>query len=406
MKVKQFLIDDRTVVWIIIITLLFQSLNFAYGSISFGILAFACFFRILNGKFQFKIYILYPIIFYAFMTLSLLWTEDISSTLNTLKRLSPLLLIPATIGFSVNLCQDYFVKIFKFYSYLYSVIALIFILIGCINYLETGETKYLFYHTLVQSAHLNAIYASSFAFIAYAWLILEKHLSLIKFICLSILLVFILLLSSKIIILLTLLLSIFSIIRKSTYKLKLLVIVSIILLPIIYQIGSSKSIFQRISTEKKTNIKEVLNCKNFTKVYPWTGLALRVFQGRVAYEIIEKKPSILGYGLGLNASEASITQVHKKYNLYPGFYKYNFHNQYLQTIVELGVIGLILLIVCLFQFLKHYLRNKNLFLLLIFILFITLFLTESYLMRQRGVIFFSIIYSILHFNNYKKTESL
>ena len=86
-----------------------------------------------------------------------------------------------------------------------------------------------------------------------------------------------------------------------------------------------------------------------------------------------------------------------------GYQKKNFHNQYLQTFAELGVVGFILLLLILGVNLKNALKNKDFLHIAFAILMISLFLTESFLWRQTGALYFIIFYCLFNNNNeYKK----
>ena len=101
-------------------------------------------------------------------------------------------------------------------------------------------------------------------------------------------------------------------------------------------------------------------------------------------------------GLGLNASYKMLEEKGLKYNVFQGnettegYQKKNFHNQYIQVFSELGFIGFVFLILILFVNLKNALKNKDFTHIVFAILMISLFLTESFLWRQRGVVFFTV----------------
>jgi O-antigen ligase len=129
-------------------------------------------------------------------------------------------------------------------------------------------------------------------------------------------------------------------------------------------------------------------------VYLWTGSSIRLFQGRVFWELLQEEKKYF-FGYGFNSSQEQIKAKHIQYNLYPGFHNYNFHNQYLQTMAELGIIGLLSLGFILINFLKIPFKSRSLFPILIAVVFLILFLTESYLVRQRGIVYFLFYYCLI-----------
>ena len=146
--------------------------------------------------------------------------------------------------------------------------------------------------------------------------------------------------------------------------------------------------------ELGSNINEVLTSESFDLHYPWTGTTLRVFQTRVCYELIDEQKAFLN-GFGINASQKKIAEKQEQYQLYCGFNTYDFHNQYVQAFAELGIFGLLLLLLLLFVILKDYLKHKEIISFFFFIIMASIFITESYLWRQRGMIFFLVIYCLL-----------
>jgi O-antigen ligase len=121
---------------------------------------------------------------------------------------------------------------------------------------------------------------------------------------------------------------------------------------------------------------------------------------------IMKEENVFFQGLGLNASYKKLEEKGLKYNVFQGneitegYQKKNFHNQYIQVFSELGLIGFVFLILILFLNLKNALKNKDFIHITFAILMISLFLTESFLWRQRGVVFFTVFYCLFNLPNH------
>ena len=93
---------------------------------------------------------------------------------------------------------------------------------------------------------------------------------------------------------------------------------------------------------------------------------------------------------------SQLWEKEKQYNLYPGYGTFNFHNQYVQNFAELGCIGFLLLVLILSINLKNAFKNKDFIHIAFTVLMISLFLTESFLWRQRGVVFFTVFYCLFN----------
>ena len=210
----------------------------------------------------------------------------------------------------------------------------------------------------------------------------------------------IVLLSSKMIILLLGILSVFvGLKRIRSLKIKILFLSVFSLLCVV--LLNVIKINERVNDEIQSNFVEVLTTEKFNHVYFWTGSSIRLFQGRVFWELLQQdKKWILGYGF--NSSQEHIKTKHKKYNIYPGFKEYNFHNQYIQTIAELGLMGLIAFSIVFYFIVKNALETKSTWAFLMVLLFATVFLTESYLVRQRGIIYFLFYYCLIIKYAYQK----
>ena len=128
-----------------------------------------------------------------------------------------------------------------------------------------------------------------------------------------------------------------------------------------------------------------------------------MYQFRIFTEIISENNDYL-LGFGLNASTQKIKEKAVQYNLFlgdkehEGYQDKNLHNQYIQNFSDLGIIGFALLLVILLFNIKNAIKNKDFVHFAFAILMISLFLTESFLWRQRGVVFFTLFYCLFNSN--------
>ena len=115
-----------------------------------------------------------------------------------------------------------------------------------------------------------------------------------------------------------------------------------------------------------------------------------------------QEQNILFTGFGIEASQDQIEKKAIQYNLYDGYGEFNFHNQYIQTFSELGLIAFLILLGMLHFNLKKAWREKDFLHIAFAITMIILFLSESFFCRQRGIVFFITIYCM--FNLVKPAE--
>lgn len=348
-------------------------------------------------KFQFNILSVSLAFLFFLGVSSLLWTENVNFTQKAIVRFLPYVALGFIVcfNFKTRVILDVFAKsivIIGFYC----------IVKGTISYFFNDDVEAFFYHSLSENlGDVNAIYLSIFVSFSILVFLYKNQKNKLDFLLSSFLIIFLVLLSSKMIIAITLLNFVLFFIRKksitSSIKKNYLVLSVIIILIVIASLNLSK----RIKVEfEKTKISEVLTTKDFGHVYLWTGFGLRAFQTKLFFEITAENKNYL-LGTGLHNSQQSLDDKYKEYNLYPGFYGYNFHNQYLQVASELGLIGLFIMFYIFYLIFKESMVNKNYFLLSFIILIFTVCFTESFLWRQRGMVFFITISLLLYGRKYK-----
>ena len=342
-------------------------------------------------------------------------------------------LLPLLFAVIPTFSKNQISKISKYYAYGFVIFALFFIFRAIIRYFILKDTAVFFYHQdkdldlgLIPK-ELNAIHFSVFTILAYVHFLANEIKNVWQKTAMAILLFFILLLSSKNIILVAILITLIYIFyfAKSANRMRLrnLIIFTLIIGSVVF-FGKIKHRFQeefqdntakslshnviRISPQNVHNIS-IYEAWNNEKFYPnayFPGTAFRVYQARLFLEFLSEEP-IFWKGFGLNASYVKIEEKGKKYDVFlgdektEGYQMKNFHNQYIQNFAELGVFGLLLLLAMLFVLLKKAFHNKDFINFTFSILMISVFLTESFMWRQRGVVFFVLFYCLFMQENHK-----
>ena len=387
LKAKQLTILELLLV-AILITLSIGSFLINSISVILFVLATFYYFQKHPRKTNFTLIAKVLIGFYILFVISLFWTTNIENTKSGLLSFLSYLALPLAFSL-VSKNKININKVFSVFSNLLVLCAIYCIFMGALKVLKTGNYNYLFYHELCSNLSiLNAIYLSVFVSFGISFLIYKQKKSKLDVFNLTVLALFLILLSSKIIITITLISGVFYLIRKRKFHkvnlksfLLLIVIISIF-------IAASSNLTNRIKVEfNKTKINEVLQTKDFGHAYIWTGFGLRVFQAKMFLEVIQENKNTF-LGSGLFNSQDTLIKKYKEYNLYPGFYHYNYHNQYIQVYAELGVIGLCMLLLIFILTIKQAIIYKDYFLLSFIILILVVCLTESFLWRQRGMVFF------------------
>jgi O-antigen ligase len=398
------------------------------NSVALGLFFVWALIKMNKNNIVFNLNLLLPLLLYVLMAISIVWSIDAKSTLTALAKEIPLLLIP--VGFIIIKPFTLTEKdsIIKHYSYGIFTFVLYYLIRAVVRYCLSQDSRVFFYHGENEIDYglvpklLNAIHMSVFVAVAFFWFFTKEVKSKADTIISGLLFGFILLLSSKNIILLVILLVLIYtfIFSKSAHKLRMRNLVLFgLLLVLVFSLGRIKNRFQvefQSNTDKSISAnviegvpqgvhyvssKEAWSNTTFTPNDYFPGTAFRVYQFRIFNELIREN-NVFFTGFGLNASSPKIKEKAIYYNLFmgdeksEGYQTKNFHNQYVQNFAELGVFGFLLLIIMLIINTRNAIKCKDFVHFAFAILMISLFLTESFLWRQRGVVFFVMMFCLFN----------
>ncbi|WP_295333986.1 O-antigen ligase [Flavobacterium sp.] len=403
-------------------------LLYAVNNVAMGVFLIFTFIGFNKSHLKLQFSILLPILLFVLMALSCIWSIDKDSSLKALPKEISLLIIPLGFLLMKNFTVDQKNKIISTYSYSILLLAFVFLCRAAKRYFLTQDTRAFFYHGTNQDDYglvpklLNAIHVSVFVAVAFFYFFTKTSKTKWDSFFAAFLFGFILLLSSKNIVLVVVALSAIYLLffSKSAHQLRLRnLFVFGLLVGLIFSMGRIKHRFQvefQTNTNKSlsanviegvpqgvhyVSIKEAWTNPTFTPNDYFPGTAFRVYQFRIFTELIREEAVFLT-GFGLNASYPKIQEKAQRYNLFmgndstEGYQSKNFHNQYVQNFAELGFIGFILLLLMLVINVKNAYNSKDFVHFVFAILMISLFLTESFLWRQRGVVFFTLFYCLFN----------
>lgn len=405
----------------LLLTLVTIPMGYAVNNIALGLFVLSAVVFCKKENIQANLVLILPILLFVLMALSYFWSIDKSRTVKAIPKEISLLLIPLAFVLFKDFTKIQKDKILKIYSWSIVLYTIFCLMKAVIRFAISGDSSVLFYHELV-TKEVNAIHVSVFVSLAFFWFLLKPMKLLVDKIALVILFCMVFLLSSKniiaIFILLILLYYFFYTQISKKMRLRNLVFFILTLIPLFF-LGKIK---ERFKTEFQSNtvksispdvikkdalrinvlsVKEAWTNEKFTPNNYFPGTPFRVYQFRIFTEMLTEEPIFLK-GFGLNASLIKIEEKGIKYNVFQGndqeegYQKKNFHNQYIQNFAELGIFGLLLLLAMLFVNIKNAFLTKDFLHIAFAILMISLFLTESFLWRQRGVVFFTAFYCLFN----------
>lgn len=124
-----------------------------------------------------------------------------------------------------------------------------------------------------------------------------------------------------------------------------------------------------------------------------TGIRLVLWENSL--ELIKESP-VFGYGIGDN-QELFALQMESKGYFILAQKKTNCHNQYLQFLLSIGVVGLSFFVLSILWLFSFFYKNKSHLGLSLVSFFLMVFVSESFLERQNGIITYALFVSLLVF---------
>ncbi|QFZ54428.1 O-antigen ligase family protein [Oceanihabitans sp. IOP_32] len=361
------------------------------------------------------------VLYFFVLLLSLFYSQDVANGIGVIGRSISFLLIPVIPLFiskeEINL--EFIVK-----AYIYYLCLIFFYLIFVAIYknihegytlgyifdklrggeIENGKYHYINYWYFVYDKftsplNIQPIYLGLFTNLGLIFIFYLKKIKKIKFyyFFLLILGLLVLLTASRwqiLIFAINYFIFIIFFLKLRSYK-KILLLTSLVSLILIVSI---------INPVTRTRLKESIIIKeNFYKDQ-FGGTSIRLNKWISATKCISNSP-MFGYGVGDGKNK--LLEQFKKDKFYLGFYnKFNAHNQYLDTLLYVGVVGLFILLLIFYYSYKY--AINNIYMILITNVFSIGFVTESMLNRQWGIIsfsFFLIMFSIFVFKKENNLEN-
>lgn len=345
---------------------------------------------------------------FLFHIIGLVRTDNFSFAGFELQKKLSILLFPLIFVFTPKL-NSYQVKTILF-SFVVACVAVSFIClsVGAYVFFISGDTSFFFYQKFSGIVRMHAAYLAlhfCFALAILIYYFMREKIS-VKSLTGKLFLLSISLLSASIILLsarvqIILLIAggfIASVVFIKNAANKLIPVLSLLIL-----MAGAASFVYFIPT-LKDRFKEAINYKD---QYPiekqWGGRALRELKWSCAAEKIEKN---LLTGVGTGDVQDELDACYKEHNYVPLLYwkdtRYNAHNQYLDTFVELGIAGFAIVMICFGFSLFDSVRKKNILYLIFILLFSVSCITESFLERQHGIVFYSLFNSLFAFHSFCK----
>lgn len=340
----------------------------------------------------------------------LLYTEDIDQGIKEIEKKIPLLIFPLVLSSSTKINQAYIKTIFISFITSIGIASLICLINGFIqnsryNQSDNFNWFYISYNDLTSIINIQPNYLAAFTSLVIVYLVIflfessEQKMTLrrIGLMILSIYLFgFLMLLSARTVLGATFLAIIVVVVvygKQKVSKLNSLLVIGVLALVTIISISVlpilRERMFQAIGIEQ--------DAKWINQFGDATGVIEepRYIKWKSSWNAI-KDNWVVGTGTG--GAQNALREQYKLINWQEGLLvDYNSHNQYLQTWLTLGLPGILILLASVFIPMKRALKNGNIQYSIFLFLILIYFLTESFLERQWGVVFYSFFNSLLAF---------
>ena len=359
-----------------------------------------------------RVAFIFPLLFFAWITVSALFSNDLSAGL---KQVDKALLYPliATIFLVYRQKSPFSLKkVLVVFSILCCATDLIYIISGISSVLAGREYQNIFFHGFSEIFDQHAVYVALYSafsiFILTKYFIVEKVKPPIRILALGAILILMLGLvfaaSKAVIVIFSCLYLVQILIGKTQliWRISILGILTGTLL-IVSQVPEISNRFKE-GLEFDLVQFEPTNDPASAKVFSnkekegVSDLELRYILLKIGlYHVIEDQAYLFGYGQG--DVQHYLDYYYMYYGLAPNWFEgYNLHNQYLQIFASLGILALLTFLYYLGYSLMKAIREGDSLHLLFLLSVIFVFIFECLLSRNKGIVFFFFFNTMFLFN--------
>jgi O-antigen ligase len=128
----------------------------------------------------------------------------------------------------------------------------------------------------------------------------------------------------------------------------------------------------------------------------FSGLTIRLLFWKYAFTLLEREKAWI-WGVGTGDSQDQLNAIYREHNLYSGngtpqdvgYQEYDTHNQYMETFLKLGLLGVGYLLFYVIAHLRQSIKKNHLLYAAFLLLFIIFSCTETTLQTNKGIFFFA-----------------
>jgi O-antigen ligase len=356
------------------------------------------------------------IIFYFLQLLALLYTNDISVGIVQIEVKITLLFIPVSLYYSHYLNEKFRNQVMPYYVLLMALVMLFCFGEAALKYGVSHDKSVFFYYSLVAPLDHHAIQFSIFAFVGFIYLMerLRKRSFFVNkffhFFIISYFIFFIILLDSKMVIIfcfISILIYIGLSIKKTGFLRGRLILFSILCISILATLFITNNPVSNRFRDLSNGVN-VIETNQFNPGDYFNGIQFRLLQWKLVKEILGEHSAWIA-GVSPGDAQHLLDKKYKSLNMYVGdevrkshgYLGYNTHNEFLESTLQNGLIGLFVFLVICAGFIQMMVNNHNIEFWLIGTLILSYCFLESVFQTQYGVLLFTFFPMFLYCCNRK-----
>ena len=286
------------------------------------------------------------------------------------------------------------------------------------KYLQRNDISVFFYHELVSPINHHAIYLSAYLGLCSFFLLLnmreQGRVISIQLTLFIFLLISIFFLSSKSILLTVLMLLLWetgNTVFTFNKKKNVLFIVTGFFCFLFILTAINNPLTKRFKELYNTDLK-ILSTDTYAPDMYFNAVQFRLVAWKFSWQIIKESKSYL-LGVGAANAQKRLNQKYRDAKMFTGYntkeeggyLNMNAHNQFVQTFLQSGLLGLVLLVTLLILLFQIAFQQKNKQLLFTVLLITIFFCSESVLEGQYGIVLFLVFPFIFFIKNDEKNSS-
>lgn len=368
------------------------------------------------GSFTF----LFPVLFFSIILISALTSNNIKAGLKQVDKSILMVLIVISIFVLTNFKNNILPKALKVFSISTVIATSILIIFGFASVILGISTNLLFFHDFSALYDQHPVYFALYLSLS-AFFITQHYFgqskipfnnkALLPLTSIMIIMCGIIMTASKVVIFVFFIIYLFQlilIIKNIRVKIiALLLALFTVLITINVPIIKSRfSDGMKFNLEKFEPTNDISQARVLTRLDKenLSDLELRYIFNKIGvYHTINDEKILFGYGIG--DVQDYLDYYYLIYGLAPNWYEgYNLHNQYLQIFASYGVFVLIFFLSYIVYSFYKAIRNKDYVFLFYLLITTSVFIFESLLSRNKGIVFF-IFFNTLFLINLKENEN-